>query len=296
MSCSSRSCAALAPRSERVDRTCLRPRRLPAAAGRGHRRVECGAAGRCSMSPSSSPWRSSSVVDARDWRALASPWRVGPPAAPRCATATLAALAYLWFLVVWGLNYARPPIDVRLALATSAPTDGDVAALLDEAIAAANRLHGPARGRVAAVPDTDADIAAALHAVEARHGRPRPTVTGRPKPTLLAPYFRMAGVDGLTAPLALETLLNPDLDGGRAAVRAGPRVGASGRLRARSRRQLRRLARHAGAAGPPSHAVQRLALPRERSRPPGAARPASLGDDSPRRRTAPGSGRRSRAG
>ena len=34
---------------------------------------------------------------------------------------------------------------------------------------------------------------------------------GVPKPTLLAPYFRMAGVDGLTAPVALETLLNPDL-------------------------------------------------------------------------------------
>jgi hypothetical protein len=36
-------------------------------------------------------------------------------------------------------------------------------------------------------------------------------VPGRVKPTLLAAYFRMAGVDGLTAPLALETLLNPDL-------------------------------------------------------------------------------------
>lgn len=146
--------------------------------------------------------------------AIGALWRrrgVRPAGRAAMATATLAALAYLWFLVVWGLNYARPPIDVRLALATSAPTDGEVAALLDEAIAAANRLHGPARGRVAAVPDTDADIAAALHAVEARHGRPRPTVTGRPKPTLLAPYFRMAGVDGLTAPLALETLLNPDL-------------------------------------------------------------------------------------
>ena len=36
---------------------------------------------------------------------------------------------------------------------------------------------------------------------------------GRPKPTLLAPYFRMAGVDGFTAPALLETLLNPDLTG-----------------------------------------------------------------------------------
>lgn len=137
----------------------------------------------------------------RDWR---------PAGRALRATITAVAIAYLWFLTTWGLNYARPPIDVRLALATGVPTANEVAALLDEAVAAANRLHAPGSADAAASP-ADVDIAIALHAVEARHGRPRPTVTGRPKPTLLAPYFRMAGVDGLTAPLALETLLNPDL-------------------------------------------------------------------------------------
>lgn len=127
------------------------------------------------------------------------------------ATATLAAALYLWFLAVWGLNYARPPIDVRLMLPAGAPVATEVAALLDEAVAALNLLHLDSRMAGFEPSRTDADVARALHAVEARHGRLRSTVPGTPKPTLLAPYFRMAGVDGLTAPVALETLLNPDL-------------------------------------------------------------------------------------
>ena len=55
-----------------------------------------------------------------------------------------------------------------------------------------------------------AGLVSALRDVERADGRPRPTTPGRPKATLLGPYFRMAGVDGLTAPAALETLLNPD--------------------------------------------------------------------------------------
>ena len=38
-----------------------------------------------------------------------------------------------------------------------------------------------------------------------------PTTPSRPKRTLLAPFFRASGVDGMHAPFLLETLLNPDL-------------------------------------------------------------------------------------
>ncbi len=147
-------------------------------------------------------------------RALGALWRRrlwAPAGRAAAATATLAAVLYLWFLVAWGLNYARPPMDVRLALPAGAPVDAEVAALLDEAVVAVNALHAASRGDGVVPNDAAADVARALHAVEARQGRPRPTVPGTPKPTLLASYFRMAGVDGLTAPFALETLLNPDL-------------------------------------------------------------------------------------
>ena len=127
--------------------------------------------------------------------------------------ATLAGLAgaYLWFVAIWGLNYARPPLDARLGLPTAAATPAEVAALLDEAVAQANRLYADSQADDVAFYDADGDVARGLRVVEARHGRARATVPGRPKPTGLALYFRVAGVDGLTAPAALETLLNPDL-------------------------------------------------------------------------------------
>lgn len=124
--------------------------------------------------------------------------------------ATLVASAYLWFLCAWGFNYARPPIEQRLGLATGVPTAAEVRALLDEAVAQVNALHDDAHARLADY-DERADIAAQLHAIDARLGRRLGTTPATPKPTLLAWYFRSAGVDGLTAPAALETLLNPDL-------------------------------------------------------------------------------------
>jgi len=124
---------------------------------------------------------------------------------------TLAAIAYLWFVGAWGLNYARPPIEQRLGLAAGAATPREVRDLLDAAIAKANALYLPSRAEGFVPYRAEEDVARALHLVEASHGRPSPTTPGTPKPTLLTPYFRMAGVDGLTAPAALETLLNPDL-------------------------------------------------------------------------------------
>lgn len=124
------------------------------------------------------------------------------------ATATLAAGLYLWFVVAWGLNYARPPMEVRLTLPPFDVSEADVEALLDDSVRAVNAGHAAAH---ADQVDESAAVAEALAHVDARDGRPGPITPGRPKPTLLAPYFRMAGVDGLTAPFALETLLNPDL-------------------------------------------------------------------------------------
>lgn len=136
---------------------------------------------------------------------------VAPLLAAARVTAVVAAAGYLWFVTVWGLNYARQPLDDRLHLPPDAASAAEVLTLLDLAVEGANRHYGAAHADRLTSSDTEREIARALHAVEARHGRPRATVPGRPKPTLLAAYFRMAGVDGLTAPVALETLLNPDL-------------------------------------------------------------------------------------
>jgi hypothetical protein len=148
------------------------------------------------------------------WLAAVSAWRRRewrPTVRAVLSTASVAAAAYLWFLAAWGLNYARPPIDARLGLPAAPPTADEVVALLEAAIDGANADYEAAHAEIAALGDGDEDLARALHLVEARHGRPRPSRPGRPKATLLGAYFRIAGVDGLTDPLALETLLNPDL-------------------------------------------------------------------------------------
>ena len=127
-------------------------------------------------------------------------------------TMTVAAAGYLWFVGIWGLNYARPALDLRLELPEAPATAAEVTTLIDEAVGQTNRLFDRAHAERFLAYDAERDIARALHAVETRlFGRSRPTVPGRPKATALGTYFRLAGVDGLTAPLALETLLNPDL-------------------------------------------------------------------------------------
>jgi hypothetical protein len=139
-------------------------------------------------------------------------WR--PVGAAAVQTLLVAALALVWFQLAWGLNYARPSVDVRLALPPGQPDALEVEALLARAVDGANADHAAAHAVGFPGPrDVPAGLVSALRDVERADGRPRPTTPGRPKPTLLGPYFRMAGVDGLTAPAALETLLNPDLTG-----------------------------------------------------------------------------------
>lgn len=148
-------------------------------------------------------WRWAAAIGG--WRRRT--WR--PTGVAVRSSVTLAAAAYLWFVVVWGLNYARPPLEQRLALPPIAVTADDVARLLERTVTAVNTLADAAHAEASTNDETE--VAAAIERTDAKDGRPRAIVPGHPKRTILAPYFRMAGVDGLTAPFALETLLNPDL-------------------------------------------------------------------------------------
>ena len=124
----------------------------------------------------------------------------------------LAAALFLWFWIVWGLNYRRIPLDERLARSSATSPDDAVSALAVRAVMEVNRLHDPAHA--AGFGDAfereprfrsafDATLRALGHAARVEPGRLKRSVAG--------PYFRWAGVDGMISPFTLEVLRNPDL-------------------------------------------------------------------------------------
>jgi hypothetical protein len=130
------------------------------------------------------------------------------------ATLTLLAVVYLWFLLAWGFNYARPPLETQISFHQARITPQAVRALAEYSIARANQTH--ASGHAAGFPAIDAmppRLMEALNDVEREFGRPRVTLFARPKWSIFTPFYRASGVSGQLGPFFLETLLNPDLTG-----------------------------------------------------------------------------------
>ena len=130
------------------------------------------------------------------------------------ATVTAASVLYLWFLIAWGFNYARTPIESVVPYDEARVTPLAVRLLAEHAVREANRTH--AAGHAAGFPaihESPQQLIDALHAVEREFGRPRPTIVSHPKTSILSPFYRAAGVSGQLGPFFLETLLNPDLTG-----------------------------------------------------------------------------------
>ena len=122
-----------------------------------------------------------------------------------------AAVAFVIFSLLWGLNYRRLPMSERLEQ-TAPPKAGAALALAQTAVTAVNALYTPAHAagwsnqewKSATLRRAFADTQRALTGAA-------PAEPGRLKYSLLGIYFRWAGVDGMVNPFALEVLANPDL-------------------------------------------------------------------------------------
>jgi hypothetical protein len=126
--------------------------------------------------------------------------------------AFLGAAGYLWFLGVWGLNYARVPFEQRIAYEPSRVTADGVRNLAERALTGVNQGHAIAHATGFPTRyEIPPSLVQAMQEVGTRLGRTHAVTPSRPKRTLLGPFFRAAGVDGMHAPFLLETLLNPDL-------------------------------------------------------------------------------------
>ncbi len=126
--------------------------------------------------------------------------------------AAAAAVVYLVFLGGWGFNYRRVPMAERLDVARGSPSAEDVVQLGLRAIGETNRLHDAAH-RIGWTANEwqDAELRAAFAEVQHALGDATPAVPGRLKHSILGPYFRWTGVDGMINPFGLEVLANPDL-------------------------------------------------------------------------------------
>ncbi len=125
----------------------------------------------------------------------------------------LAFLACVWllFLATWGLNYRRVPLRDKLAYDQQRLTDENVGRMARVAVDQINRLYAPAHAaKTPALEDLALSLAPAMERA-AGELRVDPPVPGRPKETVLEPYFRRAGIDGMTDPFFLETLLASNL-------------------------------------------------------------------------------------
>ena len=131
---------------------------------------------------------------------------------------TLTAVVFLLFVLLWGLNYRRVPLDEKLAYDATRVTREAAIRLGSHALLEVNGLHAPAHagdagpfaGPAPPSPAQGPTLEAAFGAAERLLGSDRLAVPGVPKRSLLERYFRAAAIDGMTDPFFLQIIINPD--------------------------------------------------------------------------------------
>lgn len=124
-------------------------------------------------------------------------------------TMATTALLYLIFMFFWGLNYRREPLVTKLDYDVTRISPRLLLDFSNNTVERLNRLHSTASSTgwptFEELPDR---FDAAFGVVQRRLGGSRMAVVGRPKQTLLFPYFERAGIDGMLSPFSLEVLVN----------------------------------------------------------------------------------------
>jgi hypothetical protein len=132
-------------------------------------------------------------------------------AAIAARTLVWSSALYLCFLLAWGLNYRRVPLTEKLQFdgaRVSADGARDLALVAADQL---NALYTPAHAEGPAGDKGETSLAAAFAHAQRDLGATRLAAPARPKSTMLNPYFRRAGVEGMTDPFFLETLVAGDL-------------------------------------------------------------------------------------
>jgi len=119
------------------------------------------------------------------------------------------AVLYLAFVMLWGFNYRRLPLEDKLQFDGEAVTPAAARSLAAVVVSRVNALH--AQAHAIGWDDDERSMAAAFASAEREAGASGTTVPGRPRYSVLDWYFRSAAVAGMTDPFFLETLVASDL-------------------------------------------------------------------------------------
>jgi hypothetical protein len=117
------------------------------------------------------------------------------------------AVIYLAFLALWGLNYRRVPLEQKLDYDRARMTRDSVLEFANRAAEAINSGYQPAHASRVEL----SELGYHFRDAESKLGSGGATVPGIPKRSLLSLYFRRAAIDGMTDPIFLEIIINPDV-------------------------------------------------------------------------------------
>jgi Protein of unknown function (DUF3810) len=125
--------------------------------------------------------------------------------------ATAAAIFYLLFLAMWGLNYRRVPISQKVPFDPGRVTPSAVLSLAHTTVDQVNGLYASAHTGESIRSPISPSLASAFADAQRALSVSWRALPGRPKRSILDFYFLRAGVAGMTDPFFLETLVASDL-------------------------------------------------------------------------------------
>jgi hypothetical protein len=121
--------------------------------------------------------------------------------------AIIASTVVLLFLVLWGFNYRRVPLEVRLDYDQARVTRGATVQFAQLAVERVNELVA----KKGIGSDSHERLVRAFADTQRRLGAARTARPAAPKISLFSWYLRLAGIDGMVDPWFLEILVNPDV-------------------------------------------------------------------------------------
>src|SRR5262245_12065038 len=137
-------------------------------------------------------------------------WR-GPILAWLGRLAVAASVVYIAFFLMWGLNYRRVPLIQKVRFDPAAASPQALMSLAIRSVSEVNRLHSTGHAGAIAKGSIDEALARAFEDAQRAVGVRTPARPARPKFSILDVYFKAAGVEGMTDPVFLETLVVGDL-------------------------------------------------------------------------------------